>query len=148
MKIPLALFPDCIKKQYNALDGFVFLKLHHTIWGLPQASILANKLLCKRLLPHGYYECANTPGLWKIPRPIAFTLVVDNFRVKYVGWEHGNHLIHCLKTDYELTKDWTVDLYCGIQLVWDYNARTLDISMPGYIKKVLQKYKHLVPSKL
>jgi hypothetical protein len=63
-----------------------------------------------------------------------------------VGKEHVDHLIQCIKKDYELT-DWTGDLYCGIQLDWDYNARTLDISMPGYIKKVLQKYKHRVPSK-
>ncbi len=37
------------------------------------------------------------------------------------------------------------DLYCGIKFLWDYNARTLDISMPGYIKKLLHKYKHKMP---
>jgi hypothetical protein len=47
----------------------------------------------------------------------------------------------------ELTKDWTGNLYCGIALNWDYNARTLDISMPGSIKKILLKYKHKMPSK-
>ncbi len=113
--------------------------MHHAIWGLPQAGILANKLLRKRLLPHGYYECANTPSLWKHSTClIVFTLVVDDFGVKYVGKEHADHLIQFLKTDYELTKDWTSNLYCGIQLVWDYSAQTLDISMPRYIKKMLQ----------
>jgi hypothetical protein len=63
-----------------------------------------------------------------------------------VGKEHADHLIQCLKRDYELTKDWTGNLYCSIQSVWDYNAGTLDISMPGYTKKVLQKYKNCVPS--
>jgi hypothetical protein len=67
MKIPLALFPEWIKKQYNldthARDGFVFLEIRRVVWGLPQAGILANKLLRKRLKPHGYYECINTPGL-------------------------------------------------------------------------------------
>ena len=60
MKIPLALFPEWIKKQYNlnthARDGFVFLEIQRAVWGLPQAGILANKLLRKRLKPHGYYE--------------------------------------------------------------------------------------------
>jgi hypothetical protein len=69
MDILLALFPDWIKKQYNldslALDGFVFLEMCRAVWGIPQADILANKLLCKRLLSHGYYECVNAPGLWK-----------------------------------------------------------------------------------
>jgi hypothetical protein len=67
MKIPLALFSEWIKKQYNldthARDGFVFLEIRQAVWGLPQAGILANKLLRKRLKPHRYYECVNTPGL-------------------------------------------------------------------------------------
>jgi hypothetical protein len=49
MKISLALFPEWIKKQYNldthARDGFVFLETRRTVWGLPQAGILDNKLL-------------------------------------------------------------------------------------------------------
>jgi hypothetical protein len=74
-----------------ALNGFIFLEMHRAVWGLPQANILANKLLQKRLLPHGYYGCANTPGLWKhFTCPIAFTLVVDDFGVKYVGKEQLN----------------------------------------------------------
>ncbi len=40
-----------------------------------------------------------------------------------------------IKKDYTLTKDGLGDLYYGIQLDWDYNERTVDISMPGYIKK-------------
>jgi hypothetical protein len=72
-------------------------------------------------------------------------LVVDDFGVKYVGREHINHLIKCMKEKYELTEDWSGDLYCRIKLRWDYNAHTVDISMPGYIKKPLQKYKHKMP---
>ena len=68
MKIPLNLFPQWTKTQYNldthALNNFVYIEMHRAVWGLPQAGILANKLLKKRLAPHGYYECANTPGLW------------------------------------------------------------------------------------
>jgi hypothetical protein len=33
-------------------------------------------------------------------------------------------------------------------LDWDYVNRTVDISIPGYIKKKLQEYKHVVPPKL
>jgi hypothetical protein len=120
----------------QVLNGFVYLEMRPAVWGLPQAGILANKLLRKRLLPHGYYECNNTPDLWKhSTRPILFTLVVDDFGVKYVGCEHAEHLIACIKETYELTKDWTGDLYCGIKLNWNYKARTVDLSMPGYIKK-------------
>ena len=104
MKIPLALFPEWIKAQYNldthARDGFVFLEIRRVVWGLPQAGILANKLLQKWLKPHGYYKCVNTPGLWcRTTRPITFSLVVSNFGVKYVGKEHAEHLINCLKEE-------------------------------------------------
>jgi hypothetical protein len=80
-----------------------------------------------------------------VSRPISFTLVVNDFGVKYVGKEHATHLIDCIKEKYGVTEDWMGDLYCGIKLKWDYVAQTLDISMPGYIKKLLQKYKHRMP---
>ena len=55
------------------------------MYGLPQAGILANQLLRKRLKPHGYFEVEHTPGLWKHETlPIQFTLVVDNFGVKCI----------------------------------------------------------------
>ena len=102
MKIPVTLFPEWIKKLYNldthARDGLVFLEIRCAVWGLPQASILANKLLQKRLAPHGYYECVNTPGLWRhVTRPVTFSLVVNDFGITYVGKEHVDHLIKCLK---------------------------------------------------
>jgi hypothetical protein len=76
------------------------------------------------------------PGLWKhVARHILFTLVVDNFDMKYINKENVNHWIKCLKEKYELTKDWDVNLYCGIKLNWNYNDRTLDVLMPGYIIK-------------
>ena len=38
-------------------------------------------------------------------------------------------------------------LYCGITLEWNYNKRWVDISMPGYLQRVLAKYKHEKPPK-
>jgi hypothetical protein len=64
--------------------------------------------------------------------------------IKYVGKEHADHFIKCLKEKYKLTEDWTSNLYCGITLEWNYDARTLDISMLGYIKRQLLKYKHIM----
>jgi len=76
-------------------------------------------------------------------------LVVDDFGVKYVGKEHVDHLILCLKkSKYKLTKDWTGSLYCGISLNWNYKAGHVDISMPGYIKKKLHEYGHIYPKRI
>jgi hypothetical protein len=66
--ITLAYFPPWIVKQYNlnlhALNGKVHLELRRTVWGLPQAGILANKQLRQKLVPFGYKEHGNTLGLW------------------------------------------------------------------------------------
>ena len=60
MKMYISLFPEHIKTQYNmeanAHKGFVYLEIPKAIYGLPQAGILVNKLLKKRLKPHGYYK--------------------------------------------------------------------------------------------
>ena len=65
--------------------------------------------------------------------PIASTLVVDDFGVKYVNKKNVNHLVAALKGKYKISEDWTDRLYCGINLRWDYTNRTLDLGMPGYI---------------
>jgi hypothetical protein len=151
MKMPISLFLPWIVTQYNFLNkvvsGYVYLQMRKAVWGLPQAGILANKLLQKRLAPLGYYKCKNTPGLWKHTlQPISFTLIVDNFGVKYECKKDIDHLIKALKTKYTLTEDWMNNLYCGIKLNWNYGKRTLNILMPGYIVKQLQRYKHASPT--
>jgi hypothetical protein len=86
----------------------------------------------------------NTPKLWyHVSCPISFTLVINDFGVKYVDKADVDHLIDSIKKMYTLTKDWTGALYCSVALNWDYKNRTVDISMPGYIKKKLQEYNHV-----
>ncbi len=48
--------------------------------------------------------------------PVQFTLVVDNFGVKYVGQEHANHCKQVLEEHYTLMYDWTGTRYIGITL--------------------------------
>ncbi len=68
------------------------------VWGLPQAGVLANKHLRRKLALFGYHECVNTPGLWRHEtRAISFTLVVDDFGVKYVKKDDVDHLIASIK---------------------------------------------------
>ena len=123
--------------------GRIYVELHKGMYGLPQAGILANILLTERLAPHGYYQCRHTPGLWRHKwRPILFSLVVDDFGIQYVGKTHANHLITAIEEHYQFTKDWGGTLYCGITLRWNYQNRTVDLSMPGYVDAMLHKYQH------
>jgi hypothetical protein len=116
------------------------------MYGLKQSGLLANQLLQTRLAPYGCYPARHTPGLWlHKTRPISFTLVVDDFAVKYVGKQHAEHLRNALLRTYELTTDWTATVYSGMTLKWDYKTRTCDISMPGYVSNVLIKFQHETP---
>ena len=55
------------------------------MYGLPQLGILENKLLKERLAGEGYIPTKHTPGLWMHKNDlIRFTLVVDDFGIKYV----------------------------------------------------------------
>eukprot|EP00804_Cyclotella_cryptica_P026973 CCRYP_019724-RA/>CCRYP_019724-RA protein AED:0.30 eAED:0.43 QI:0/0/0/1/0/0/5/0/439 len=55
-----------------------------------------------------------------------------------VGRELAEHLIRVLKEHYTVSIDWDGVLYCGIQINWNYDNRTPDISMLNYIHKVLR----------
>ena len=120
------------------------------MYGLPQAGALSNKALRKDLAPHGYYECAHTPGLWRhATRPIQFSLVVDDFGVKYVGKEHADHLVRTLRKTYEIAEDWAGEFYVGLKLDWHYGEngddRYVEISMSGYVEKLRLRFSHEKP---
>jgi len=152
MRLPINLIPQEIIDKYdlNSIveDGWVFVRIVKGMYGLPQAGFLANELLSKRLEKAGYYQCQFTSGLWRhVWRPITFALVVDDFGIKVTGDTHTNHLLKTLRKDYEVTVDWKGELYVGIKLEWDYEKRTLDTHIPGFVPSALHKYQHKRPTK-
>jgi hypothetical protein len=97
MKMLLSRFPEEIVDKYNlgalAVDGWVYIEIKNGMYGLKQAGLLANQVLQTRLASFGYYPALHTPGLWlNKTRPISFSLVADDFAVKYVGKQHADHL--------------------------------------------------------
>ena len=78
----------------------IYIEANHGMYGLPQAGILANAFLKKRLNKRGYHQSKLVPGLSKHDwQPVQFTLVVDDFGVKYIGREHALHLKATLEDD-------------------------------------------------
>ena len=76
--------------------------------GLKQAGRIANESLKIHLAQFGYAPVPRTPSLQKhTTRDTTFSLVVDDFVVKYVGKEHYDHLIQALKKQYTISMDWT-----------------------------------------
>ena len=116
------------------------MKIIKGIYNLPQAGRLAINLLKKRLSSFGYYETTTTPGLWKHTfRPVYFTLIVDDFGVKFNGIKNTMHLIEALKKYYQIEIDWTGSRYGGISLDWDYKNKHVDIQLPKYTQKKLEQ---------
>ncbi len=70
-------------------------------------------------------------------QPISFTLVVDDFGVKYTNKDDVTHLLDVLQKEYKVDTDWEGTKYLGLTLNWDFKNRRVHLSMPGYIKKAL-----------
>ena len=144
-RIPVELVPqeftDANKLASQIKNGYIYMKIIRGICGLPQASVLANKLLKKqRLEKHDYYKVDPTPGRFTHKTcPIWCTLVVDDFGVKYIGRQHAEHLMSILKQHYDMEEDWKGELYCGITLKWNYAEGYVDIAMPNYVGKTTCK---------
>ena len=76
--------------------------------GLQQAGHLAYDLLKAFLAPHGYCPSLYATGIWlHDTKPISFTLIVDNFGVKYTNKNDAQELMTILCKHYEaVTEDW------------------------------------------
>ena len=86
--------------------------------------------------------------MWRhVWKPITFTLVVDDFVIKFEGDIHANHLVKTLKKHYDVTTDWKGELFVGIKLKLDCEKRTLDTHIPIFVPKALHKYQHPKPTK-
>ena len=131
-------FPDDVIEQRKLNDivdakGFVVIRIKRSMYSLPYGGIIAQKLLEERVEKHGYRQSNQTPGFWKHgTHPISFTLIVDDFGVKYMKKEHDDHLIGVLEEFYEVEQDRKGKTHYGIILNWDYDWQQAHLLMPGY----------------
>ena len=112
MQLPLAIIPQEIIDQYKLQDiqrnGIVYMEIRKGMPGLKQAGKLANDRLQAHLLKYGYSPVPRTASLWKHNKTnVMFTLVVDDFGVRFTKKEDAQHLIDSLQALYLITVDWT-----------------------------------------
>ena len=82
------MIPPRIREAYGleklVSNGYVYARIVMAWYGLKQAGKIAHDDLVAHLKTHGYKE-AITQGLFlHETRPISFTLVVDDFGIKYI----------------------------------------------------------------
>ena len=88
IKLPLENFPDEIIQPYKIQDlahkRFVYVEIQKGVYGLLQSGKNPNDKLKVHLEKIGYDTALIMLGLWQHQtRPLQFSLVVDNFGVKY-----------------------------------------------------------------
>jgi hypothetical protein len=152
VRIPKFMIPQQIIDLYHLEDkfddGFIYAEVRKGIYSLPQAGRLANLRLENFLRPYGYVPCPVTPGLWKDQNSdLMFSLIVDDFGVRYTNKRHVNRLLEVLQKEYKCSTDWEGTRYIGLTLDWDYKNGRVNLSMPGYIKRALQRFEHSKPTK-
>ena len=153
MRIHRSMIPDEVMEEYNVeqyLDneGYAYVEITGAIYGLAQSGYLANQDLIENLAKYGYYPSKRTPGLWHHKtNTVKFSLVVDDFGVKYNKKEDAQHLLDAIAAHYPVKADWTGAKYIGIDLDWDYERREVKLSMKGYVAKALKEFQHPQPTK-
>ena len=146
MRMPANSIPDSVQEKYKLMQyinhkGNILFEINKTLWGLPQSGLLSRERLCTHLASHGYLECARTPGLFRHrERNIAFTLVVDDFLIKFKKTEDATHLVAALSEKYALKVNWEATKYLGYTIKHNKEKRILTLAMPTYIAKALERY--------
>ena len=121
-------------------NGSILFQVKKGMYGLPQAGLLAQNRLIQHLAAHGYHQTATTCLFRHDANGTDFSLVVDDFGVKYTTKEGAQHLIDTLQKLYTITIDWTGSKYLGFTIDFNHDHQYVDISMAGYIDKVLQRF--------
>ena len=152
MSIPIKWIFKEIIQQYNLQklvhNCFVYIDVQKAMYGLPQAGQVAYKNLKKHLNSNGYHKIQRTEGYWRHEtKNISFPLIVDDFGIKCIRKENGEHLLNTLKKNYEVEVDWTGSLYCGIELNWNYERGWPNTKMGTYVRKALKRFNHEKPRK-
>eukprot|EP01035_Chromulina_nebulosa_P069336 gene69336-biopygen23604 len=110
------------------------------MYGLPHAGKIAQDNLIARLATHGYLQTGTTCLFRHITNGVAFTLVVDDFGVKFQDPAGADDLIRCLQLYYTLTIKKNATKYLGLTIDVDKVAREVRMSAPGVIAKALQRF--------
>jgi hypothetical protein len=87
-----------------------------------------------------HFGCGHMSGVQS-----PFSLVVDNFGVKYIGEEHAQHVLQTVQKYYTCLFKKKGERYCGLTIKWDYVSKKVHLLMPSYVEKALKHLQHPPP---
>ena len=144
IRIPLKFLSQRVI-QTHALTPFIhnnsiLFEVLKSMYGLPHAGKIAQDVLLHRLAADGYHQ-TDTPCLFRHHNNgVAFTLVVDDFGVKFTNPKAADHLITSLRKHYVLKVNMSPTKYLGLTITFDRRAREVSLSLPGCIPKALAQF--------
>ena len=153
MKMKFSIFPQDIIERYSLTtkvtpDGYIYIKINKGMYGLKEAAVLAYDQLSKFFNTYGYHHVPGTAGVWTHKtKPTVFCLCVDDIALKYHSSDDLHHFLAALGNHYKYHMDKEGRHYMGLTLDWHHAAGYVDVSMPGYIPKLLQRLQHPTPSR-
>ena len=109
----------------------------------PDVSILNTKKFLNSVI----LDVHEGPGVsrhetWKT----TFVLCVDSFCIKYHNKDDLDHLLNMLRMKYTISTDRTGSNYIRLTIDYNYSKGHVEISMPEYTDKILQKILHMPPT--
>ena len=97
VRIPARLLPSATIQRHNlapfVTNGSALFQVSKGMYGLPQAGLLAHQRLIKHLAAHGYIQTQTACLFAHTSNGTVFTLVVDDFGVKYTTRAGADHLL-------------------------------------------------------
>ena len=138
--------PAATRTAFGLDDFFdndrILFRVDKCMYGLPQSGYLSNKHLVAHLATAGYKEDDNVPCLFTHDvSGLQFSLVVDDFGIKYYAMADLQHLISTIEAGgWKCKLDLTGSKYIGVTLAWDYVNNLVDLTMPAYISKGLTRF--------
>ncbi len=133
--------------QIDWHNDHALVQVNNTIYGLPYAGRESAAKVTALLSRHGYLS-TNTPCLFRhVTSGVTFTLVVDDYLVKFSSKADAEHLIAILELEYDVKVDWSASRYLGMTITQDKTACTITLSMPGYVEAALKRFGVVVKAK-
>ena len=111
------------------------------MYGLQQAAVLAYNNLINNLKADGYTLIKHMDSYWKtfqISYSILFMCgLFWNTMFQQTRFKLSNST---LQKYYKICTEYSGTNHCGLTMEWNYIDGYVDVSMPGYVKKVLKKF--------
>ena len=119
VKFKVDLIPPRIIQYYNIQhlihEGYIYARINKAWYGLKNAGRIAHDDLVQHLQKHGFVQAQKTDGLFThILRDISFTLVVDDFGIKFTNKQDCDYLIKIMREKYKFKVDYEAKQYLSL----------------------------------